>query len=422
MLPSRPQQRGQEGSGDSNGNNGSVPSFFFNWSGGRGGGVGVDDFRIGAAGGYTLSPSPTPPTPPLSSCFSFSQPQARRHQRDDDSSMMTMTKQRTKKQKTMLSSFFSNPFQNNNNDNNAARGTTSSNVVHEDDEIDDNDDGAHTIARAFNQLSTQEREDALDDVHGIVNDHYDDQYSSNEEVGDFYGGGGGGVNMKKSTNSGRIGGDISSHNEKTIQKEQTVNNSDLESNPSQLQHVLQMMDYELVKQSLGGGSTTSSSSTTNAMSSSPLPPSKNSHHLNNNNDNNSIPSFTRNTGSDRSNPDNGYRNNAYLLALQQKPEYVDDVEFRIQFLRAEKYNPILAATRMISFLDIKLELFGKELLTKKYITLADMNEDDISALNSGFIQIIPLKDRSGRYICMAIPSMVDASRSKSYVSRLSAIL
>ena len=403
---------GEQGLGNSNGDNTSTSSScFFNWSGGG------DDFSIGAAGGYSLSASPST-RPPSSSCISFSQPQQQRQQRHyqrDDSSMNQRTK---KKQKTMLSSIFSNPFQNNNDHNDASRDATT-NVIYDDDD----GHGVDTIAHAFNQLSTQEREDALDDVHGIVNDHDDDDQhiTNNDEMEDFSGGaapaGGGGMKRNTSTDS------ISNMGHNKNNTEQNVN-SDLESNPSQLQHVLQMMDYELVKQSLGGSSpsSSSSSSSTGMSSSSPFPPSNN----NNYNTSSSITSFTATTttGNNASNPNptSSYRNNAYLLALQQRPEYVDDVELRMQFLRAERYNPILAATRMISFLDIKLELFGTELLTKKYITLDDLEEDDIRAMKSGFFQIIPLKDRSGRYICMAIPSMVETSRSKSYVSKNRSVL
>jgi hypothetical protein len=89
--------------------------------------------------------------------------------------------------------------------------------------------------------------------------------------------------------------------------------------------------------------------------------------------------------------------NAYELAQIQNDGYVSNHKFRLKFLRAETFNPSLAAQRLIKFFASKLQLFGPDYLTKD-IRLEDLSEDDKKCMESGILQLLPLRDRAGRAI------------------------
>ena len=88
---------------------------------------------------------------------------------------------------------------------------------------------------------------------------------------------------------------------------------------------------------------------------------------------------------------------AYSKAHFLSPRAVNDPGFIRMFLRAEDYNPRMAAHRMVSYFQHKLELFGIEKLAKD-ITLDDLDDDDRAALHSGSIQCLSQKDRAGRTV------------------------
>ena len=68
-------------------------------------------------------------------------------------------------------------------------------------------------------------------------------------------------------------------------------------------------------------------------------------------------------------------------------------------LRAERYNSKAAAARMVRFFSFKEMLFGEEKLVKD-IHLEDLNESDLMALRSGYCQMFPERDRSGRPVLL----------------------
>ena len=70
------------------------------------------------------------------------------------------------------------------------------------------------------------------------------------------------------------------------------------------------------------------------------------------------------------------------------------------FLRCESYNISRAAIRMISYFDFKLRLFGSSLLTRD-VKISDFDKDTQICLESGYFQILPQRDRSGRAICLS---------------------
>jgi hypothetical protein len=92
----------------------------------------------------------------------------------------------------------------------------------------------------------------------------------------------------------------------------------------------------------------------------------------------------------------GGKKQAYDLARRQDPNYVTNEEFCLKFLRAEAFDSRPAAVRIARFFETKLELFGESKLTQD-IRLTDFSEgEDLNAMESGFIQILSRRDRSGR--------------------------
>ena len=87
----------------------------------------------------------------------------------------------------------------------------------------------------------------------------------------------------------------------------------------------------------------------------------------------------------------------YKEAEQMSESYVRNPHKRVMFLRAEDYDAVKAAERMILFFEKKKTLFGAEKLVKK-ITLEDLNEDDLESLRTGEGQISPFTDAAGRPI------------------------
>jgi hypothetical protein len=94
---------------------------------------------------------------------------------------------------------------------------------------------------------------------------------------------------------------------------------------------------------------------------------------------------------------------AYDLAEAMNPEYVQHKEFQLKFLRADRFVAKNAALRLARHFQAKLELFGRYKLTQD-IVQDDLDEDDISALYSGFVQLLPMRDRAGRGVAVWFPN------------------
>jgi hypothetical protein len=97
---------------------------------------------------------------------------------------------------------------------------------------------------------------------------------------------------------------------------------------------------------------------------------------------------------------------AYELAEQLSNQYVTDLKFRLMFLRAEDFDARKAASRLVSFLSLKLELFGAEKLVRP-IFLSDLDKEDMATLKSGIVQLLPARDRAGRAV------IIDVKRGNS---------
>ncbi len=106
---------------------------------------------------------------------------------------------------------------------------------------------------------------------------------------------------------------------------------------------------------------------------------------------------------------------AYLQARDLDESYVSNKDFLLMFLRANSFDIKSSASRIASFFDVKLSLFGPEKLAKD-ITYYDLDEDDIQCLESGYAQILPGRDRAGRVIFCLLPMI---RRYRSLLNRVS---
>jgi hypothetical protein len=91
------------------------------------------------------------------------------------------------------------------------------------------------------------------------------------------------------------------------------------------------------------------------------------------------------------------RRKALDRAILFKPSLLDDVKFKLIFLRAEEYDAKKAANRLEKHFARKLELFGEDKLAKK-ITLDDLDENCMKVLNEGPMLELPHTDQTGRPI------------------------
>jgi hypothetical protein len=97
------------------------------------------------------------------------------------------------------------------------------------------------------------------------------------------------------------------------------------------------------------------------------------------------------------------KKDAYDLAEAMDPEYVQNKEFRLRFLRADQFVAKNAALRLARHFQAKLDLFGRSTLARD-IVQDDLDEDTMAVLYAGSHQILPMRDRAGRTVSVYFPS------------------
>jgi hypothetical protein len=103
---------------------------------------------------------------------------------------------------------------------------------------------------------------------------------------------------------------------------------------------------------------------------------------------------------------------AYENAKYLNSSYVDDPAFRLMFLRSERFDTKLAAQRLVRHFEIKRELFGNGDILAREVRLSDLTKDDMETLESGFLQVLPVRDAAGRIIfCLAPTQRPDDGKS-----------
>lgn len=107
-----------------------------------------------------------------------------------------------------------------------------------------------------------------------------------------------------------------------------------------------------------------------------------------------------------------------------KAKYLDekglatDPAFRLMFLRCDRFDSKLAAQRIVRHFEIKEKLFGDGEILARDVRLSDLSEEDMKALESGFVQIMPYRDAAGRSIFHIAPRYRPVEMScETHVSR-----
>jgi hypothetical protein len=110
---------------------------------------------------------------------------------------------------------------------------------------------------------------------------------------------------------------------------------------------------------------------------------------------------------------------AYIEAQKLKTTHVNDEDFRLRFLRCELFDARKAAIRMVKFLDMLMEYYGK-LALERPIKLSDLGKDATEVLRAGqTLQMLPFRDRSGRRVFTVV---TDFGLKNNYDSRVSEVL
>jgi hypothetical protein len=109
------------------------------------------------------------------------------------------------------------------------------------------------------------------------------------------------------------------------------------------------------------------------------------------------------------------RKGALEKTIQTSKDYVN-TSFRLKFLRAEKFDPHLAAVRLALHFEQKLELFGEEKLARE-IVQSDLNEDDMESLMSGYLQVLNTLDFGERKIIFYYKALSNIEESDCYKHR-----
>ena len=85
-------------------------------------------------------------------------------------------------------------------------------------------------------------------------------------------------------------------------------------------------------------------------------------------------------------------------------KYESNRKFDLMFLRSTRFDPRMAAEKMVSFFKLKAELFGTERVAQD-IKFEDLSEEDQAALHSdGCVIFLPLPDMAGRKIMFGTAS------------------
>lgn len=112
---------------------------------------------------------------------------------------------------------------------------------------------------------------------------------------------------------------------------------------------------------------------------------------------------------------------AFDLAKSMDPSYVESSQLRLRFLRGTGFKAKPAAEKLTRFFEIKREFFGNRKLVKD-IQQIDLDQRDIAYLYSGHLQLLPLKDNSGRLVIVIYPGPKDRGVSLQSMLRVALYL
>ena len=92
----------------------------------------------------------------------------------------------------------------------------------------------------------------------------------------------------------------------------------------------------------------------------------------------------------------------FQMAEQKQYDYVHSEFLYKAFLRAERFDAVEAAKRMIRYFVYKYKSFGEEHLCHD-ITQELLSEQDLKVYRHGYIQVLPYRDAMGRAILANFP-------------------
>mmetsp|Transcript_13315 Transcript_13315/g.33500 ORF Transcript_13315/g.33500 Transcript_13315/m.33500 type:complete len:518 (+) Transcript_13315:144-1697(+) len=102
-----------------------------------------------------------------------------------------------------------------------------------------------------------------------------------------------------------------------------------------------------------------------------------------------------------------YNYNTETFRARTHSTYVNTLDFRLRFLRADLFDAKKAARRLIKFLDVVMDLYdGNDELLRRPIGLNDLkSKEEKDYLKLGNHQLLPFRDRSGRRVVAMVPDM-----------------
>ena len=86
-----------------------------------------------------------------------------------------------------------------------------------------------------------------------------------------------------------------------------------------------------------------------------------------------------------------------LSAKSNPDHYAFQPSFLLRFLRYELFNVQKAAIRYANYLDFALKLYGEVVLQREF-RFSDFNKDEIKGIRKGCVQLLPIRDQSGRRV------------------------
>mmetsp|Transcript_16865 Transcript_16865/g.34691 ORF Transcript_16865/g.34691 Transcript_16865/m.34691 type:complete len:498 (+) Transcript_16865:167-1660(+) len=92
---------------------------------------------------------------------------------------------------------------------------------------------------------------------------------------------------------------------------------------------------------------------------------------------------------------------AYDRTQELPSTYVNSNGFRLRFIRSSLFDVRKAAMRMVTFLDLLVELFG-DFALRRELQMSDFSREEMQLFRAGRMQLLPYRDRSGRRIFVCV--------------------
>lgn len=128
--------------------------------------------------------------------------------------------------------------------------------------------------------------------------------------------------------------------------------------------------------------------------------------------NNNTESSTNDTGNERGNGNPNTNHRGYRRGLELKSDYICTPEYRLKFLRADRFDAQKAAVRYCACLDLLMKCFGENIF-RRQLYMSDLTSLEHKFFRDGNIQVLPSRDRIGRRVIVFI-SRHDASTPEEY--------